>query len=177
MVPSEKSPPFKSTWLTWLTFGLLGLAAMLCGLILPQSLRGLRQPTAAIPAPAPPQEKKDAADYNPPGSPEIAPSGSILSHLVLGTIVVLVLCCATLWAGKRWIRPLTMPTGGSRNLRILESLPLGGRCSVFLLQAEGAKVLVGVDQTGIKALLQLPQKSSESTLAEVTGEIVDLASL
>jgi flagellar biogenesis protein FliO len=52
---------------------------------------------------------------------------------------------------------------------------LDGRCSVLLLQAEKAKILVGVDQAGIKALLPLPQ-SFESALAEGIDEVVNLPS-
>jgi flagellar biogenesis protein FliO len=93
----------------------------------------------------------------------------MLLRLVLGAIFVLILCCATLWAGKRWVRPLTVPIGGNRTLRVLESLQLDGRSSVILLQAEKAKILVGVDQAGIKALLPLPQ-SFDGAL----GEVIDL---
>jgi flagellar biogenesis protein FliO len=175
MIPSEKKPPSKSAWPPWLTFCLLGLAATACGLVVPHSLRSLREPTAAIPPPAPAQGKKDALEYNPPELPEISPTGPMLLRLVLGTIFVLILCSATLWAGKRWIRPLTVPAVGNRKLRVLESLPLGGRCSLFLLQAEKAKILVGVDQAGIKALLPLPQ-SFDGALAEVIDEVVSDAS-
>lgn len=175
MIPSQKSPPPKSAWQTWLTFGLLGLAATTFGLVLPHSFRGLREPSPALSTPAPAQVKKDALEYNPPELPELAPPGPMLLRLALGTIFVLILCFATLWAGKRWVRPLTVAAGENKKLRVLESLPLGGRSLVFLLQAEQAKILVGVDQAGIKALLPLPQ-SFEGALAEVIDEVVSDAS-
>ena len=89
--------------------------------------------------------------------------------MVLGTIFVLLLCVVTLWMGKRWIRPLTGPQGENKQLRIVESLTLGGRCSVYLLQAGDARVLAGVDGAGIKALLPLPAEFAV-TLAEMTEE-------
>lgn len=175
MIPSQKSSPPKIALPTWLSLSLLGLGATVCGLVLPQSFRSLREPAPTLSTPASTQEKKDALEYNPPELPEMSPPGPMLFRLVSGTIFVLILCFVTLWAGKRWIRPLTVPVGENRKLRVLESLPLGGRCSVFLLQAEEAKVLVGVDQAGIKALLPLPQPF-EGALAEITTETVSEAS-
>jgi flagellar biogenesis protein FliO len=174
MIPSEKNPP-KRAWPAWLTYCLLGVAATSCGLVLPHSFRSLQEPAPTLSTPAPAQEKKDTPEYNPPELQEVTPSGHMLLHLALGTISVLILSCATLWAGKRWVRPLTVLTGENKKLRVLESLPLSGRCSVILLQAEEAKVLVGVDHAGIKAMLPLPQ-SFEGALAEVIDEVVRDAS-
>jgi len=168
MVQSENNSPPKSALPAWLIFGVLGVAATLCGLVLPQSLRSLREPTAAVPAPEPAPETKEAPGYEPPTLPEMPPAGPMLLRLTLGTIFVLILCVFTLWVGKRWVRPLAAPVGENRKLRVLESLPLGGRCSVFLLQAEESKILVGVDQAGIKALVPL-SPPFENALKEMTG--------
>lgn len=154
---------------TWLIFGVLGAAATLCGLVLPQGIRILQEPTAAVPSPQPaPAETKDTLEYEPPALPEMPPLEPMFLRLALGTIFVLILCIVTLWAGRRWVRPLAAPVEESRKLRVVESLALGGRCSVFLLQAEEAKILVGVDHAGIKALLPLPQ-SFDRALAEMSG--------
>jgi len=165
MLPFQKIAS-KNTLPTWLIFCLLGLAATVCGLFLPQSLRGRREPVATIPTAEPAQQKKDALEYNPPELPDMSSPGSMFLRLALGTLFVLLLSVVTLWAGKRWIRPLAGPAGENRQLRVVESLPLGGRCAVYLLQAGEAKILVGVDQAGIKALLPLPQ-AFDSTLAEL----------
>ncbi len=175
MIPSQKNSPPKIALPTWVTLCLLGLGATVCGLVLPQSFRSLREPAPTLSTPAPTQEKKDTLEYSPPELPEMSPPGPMLFRLGSGTIFVLILCFVTLWAGKRWVRPLTIPVGENRKLRVLESLALGGRCSVFLLQAEEAKVLVGVDQAGIKALLPLPQPF-EGALAEITAETTGEAS-
>lgn len=173
MVPSETKSPSRNAWPSWLIFCVLGLAATLCGLFLPHSLRAPREPAAAIAAPtsapAPAPEKKDSLEYTPPTLPELPSPGSMFLRLGLGTIFVLILSVVTLWAGKRWIRPLAGPVGENRQLRVLESLPLGGRCSVFLLQAGESRVLAGIDQAGIKALLPLPP-AFEGALAEMTDK-------
>jgi flagellar biogenesis protein FliO len=76
------------------------------------------------------------------------------------------LCALTLWVGKRWVRPLTAPVSEGKYLRVLETLPLGGRCSVYLLQVGETRILAGVDHTGLKTLLPLPQ-SFDGALAEL----------
>lgn len=157
MDASEKRPPFQSSWATWSIFALLGLSAALCGLFLPQSLRNLREPVVSVPAPDPEPQKKDTLEYTPPPLPEMPSLGPMFLRLTLGTIVVLILCTVTLLAGKRWLRPLSTPLHENRQLRVLESLVLTGRCSMYLLQAGETKVLVGLDHAGIKSLLPLPQ--------------------
>lgn len=169
MVQPENNSSPNSSVPTWLIFGMLGLTASFCGLVLPQSLRGLREQTPAVSTAEPAPEKKGALDYEPPALPEMPTPGPMFLRLALGTIFVLILCVFTLWMGKRWVRPLGVPVGENNKLRLLESLPLGGRCSVFLLKAGDARVLVGVDQTGIKSLLPLPQPF-DSALSEMLGE-------
>jgi flagellar biogenesis protein FliO len=169
MVPFEKRLRAKSVLPTWLIFCVLGLTATLCGLFLPQSLRGRREPALAVPPSEPAHEKKDPLEYSPPALPDLPTPGSMFLRLGLGTTFVLILCATTLWAGKRWVRPLTAPLGENRKLRVLESLPLAGRCSIFLLQAGETKVLVGVDHGGIKALLPLPQPF-DGALAELDNQ-------
>lgn len=199
MAQAEKNSPSRSPVSTWLIFSVLGLAAAICGLVLPHGLRSFRDAVAAIPTlqpppqpaeasispvgtpragealvpPAkvaetgvPPVQTKDALQYDPPAFPEMPPLKPMLLRLALGTILVLILCIFTLGASKRWVRPLSAPLNQSRKLRILESLPLGGRCSVLLLQAEEAKILVGMDPSGIKTLLPLP-KSFDRALEEM----------
>lgn len=166
MLPSPKNAS-KSAWPTWLTVCVLGLLAAVCGLFLPQSLRSRPETTAAIATPEPVREAKDALEYTPPALPDMPSPQSMFLRLALGTIFVLILSIVVLWSGKRWIRPLAGPAVGNQQLRLLESLPLGGRCALYLLQAGETKVLAGVDQAGIKALLPLPQ-TFDGALVELT---------
>lgn len=167
MVPSAKNQSAKSTLPTWPLICVLGLMATLGGLFLPQSLRSFQEPAMTVPTPEPAQAAQNAFEYNPPTLPEMPSLGPMFLRLTLGTVFVLILCSITLLAGKRWIRPLAAPRDDNRKLRVLESLPLTGRCSMVLLQAGETRVLVGLDQAGIKALLPLPQPF-ENALAELT---------
>lgn len=179
MVPSEKSTAPKTVMPNWLVFGVLGLAATAAGIFLPRGLRNhIEPPAAAVSSPAnvaPAVAANNPLEYTPPSVPDLPSSGSMFLRLILGTIFVLILCVLTLGIGKRWIRPLAGPQGENKQLRIVESLALGGRCSVYLLQAGDAKVLAGVDGAGIKALLPLPAEFA-GALAEMTGETVGDAS-
>jgi flagellar biogenesis protein FliO len=181
MLPSAKSMARKGAWPTWLVLGVLGLAATAGGLFLPRSFRPQTEtPTAISPTTPTNSETKESLVYTPPALPDLPSPGSMLLRLTLGTIFVLILCAITLWAGKRWIRPLAGPQGENKQLHILESLALGGRCSVYLLQAGEAKVLAGVDHAGLKALLPLPTAFA-GTLAEIAetteGENVEAGDL
>jgi flagellar biogenesis protein FliO len=175
MVPSEKSTALKTGMPNWLVFGVLGLAATAGGIFLPRGLRNhLEPPVAAVSSPsstAPATSGNNPLEYTPPPLPDLPSSGSMFLRLILGTIFVLILCVLTLWIGKRWIHPLAGPQGENKQLRIVEALPLGGRCSVYLLQAGDTKVLAGVDGAGIKALLPLPAEFA-GALVEMTGKTV-----
>jgi len=165
MVPSDKGAPRKSALPSWLIFGVLGIAATAGGVFLPRSLRnGDSAPEA--PLAVQPAKANDPLEYNPPALPELPSPSAMFLRLGLGTVFVLILCALTLWAGKRWIRPLAGPATENKQLSILEALPLGGRCSVYLLQVGESKILAGVDGGGLKTLLTLPQ-SFDVTLAEV----------
>lgn len=172
MVPSDKSAARKAAVPNWVMFGVLGLAATAGGIFLPRSLRTPSEPAtlAAVPSPvAPAAHPKDPLEYTPPSVPDLPSTSSMFLRLVLGTVFVLILCAITLWGGKRWIRPLAGPQVENKQLRVLESLALGGRCSVYLLQAGDARVLAGVDGAGIKALLPLPAEFA-GALAEMTED-------
>jgi flagellar biogenesis protein FliO len=173
MGPSEKSAARKAALPNWLLFAVLGLSATAGGIFLPRSLRSPHEKPAdlsvAPPLAAPATEPKSPLEYTPPTVPDLPSPSSMVLRLTLGTIFVLILCVVTLWIGKRWIRPLAIPACENKQLRILEALALGGRCSVYLLQAGDAKILAGVDPGGIKALLPLPQEFA-GALAEMTYE-------
>lgn len=173
MVSSEKSAVRKAALPNWLVFGVLGLAATAAGIFLPRSMRDQLEPPVRMSV-APPSadaaaQTKDPLQYAPPPMPDLPSPQSMILRLTLGTILVLILCVLTLWIGKRWIRPLAGPPVENKQLRLLEALPLGARCSVYLLQAGEAKILAGVDSAGIKALVPLPTEFA-GALAELTGE-------
>jgi flagellar biogenesis protein FliO len=105
-------------------------------------------------------------NYNPPSWPDPPDAAAMLCRLGLGTMTVLGLCAGTLWIGKHWLRGTPAKAGAGGQLRLVETVSLGNRCTVHLLRAGDQQVLVGVDGTGLKSLVPLPA-SFENTLAEV----------
>lgn len=83
-------------------------------------------------------------------------AGGQLARLGVGTVVVLGLCVATLYAGQRWLRGGPAAAEG-KQFQVLETLALGNRCSVLLVRAAGRQLLVGLDGSGVKSLLTLPE--------------------
>jgi flagellar biogenesis protein FliO len=168
MVPSDKGAARKGGLPSWLILGALGLLATAGGIFLPRSLRQGQELSVPMPTATPTPEAKEPLDYSPPSMPDLPSPRAMFLRLGLGTIFVLILCAITLWAGKRWIRPLAGSQNENKQLRLVETLALGGRCSVYLLQAGETKVLAGVDHAGLKSLLTLPQ-SFDGALAELDG--------
>ncbi len=174
MPPSQQSAAHKPTLLNWLIAGILGVVAAAAGLLLPRSLQPLAE-SAPLSAPlAPATEEQSSLEYAPPPLPDLPSPHAMFLRLGLGTIFVLILCVVTLWIGKRWIRPFASAPNANAQLRLLETLPLSGRCSVYLLQAGETKVLAGVDAAGIKALLPLPQEFA-GALAELSVTTTEAA--
>jgi flagellar biogenesis protein FliO len=95
-------------------------------------------------------------DYSLPPWPEPPNTGGLLLRLVLGTVAALALCAGSLWFGRKWLRGNLVATGPGGQLRVLESVSLGNRCFVHLVQAGEARVLAGTDSAGLKALLAVP---------------------
>jgi flagellar biogenesis protein FliO len=120
-------------------------------------------PAAATPTPAAPA-KKDELAYNPPPWPEAPDPKALLERLGVGTVVVLGLCVGALWAAKRWLRGAPV-AAASQQLRLLEALPLGNRCTLYLVSAGDRRILVGADAAGLKTVTLLPEGFADA-LAE-----------
>lgn len=104
--------------------------------------------------------------YQPPAWPEPPNLGAMVARLAIGTVLVLLLCAGTLWAGKRWLGGPVAPRSGTHQLHIVKALPLGGRCSLSLLNVGNCQVLVAVDSTGLKEMTLLSE-SFENTLGQL----------
>ena len=166
MVPFDRSAPRKCGWVSLLIFAALALTATVGGIFLPQGLREGEAAPVTTPAAQPLPAAPETLEYSPPDLPELPSPQAIFLRLGIGTAVVLALCVLTLWIGKRWIQPLAVPVTENKYLRVLEVLPLGGRCSVYLLQVGETRILAGLDHTGFKTLMPLPQ-SFDDALAEL----------
>lgn len=108
----------------------------------------------------------DDLKYAPAAWPDAPDAASMLRRLVLGTVTVLGLCVCTIWGGKRWLGGAPARANSGAMLRLVETVSLGNRCSVHLLQAGDHQVLVGVDGGGVKSLVPLPM-SFDQAIANV----------
>lgn len=155
---------------TWLPLALIGIVAVVAGILLPQALPG-----GAATDQSPPGTAPDNLTYTPPAWPEPPNHKDLLLRLVLGTAVVLGLCVCTLGLTKRWLPNKPVAASPNSQLQHIESLSLGGRCWMHLVQVADRPVLVGVDQNGLKAIV--PLSESFTALLEAKSEIPGEGSL
>ena len=143
------SKPVYKTWMSWV--GIAAVAVIL-GLLLPQLMPGQ--------APAEPAEMKTESkgklEYTAPPLPEAPSLQGMFVRLGAGTAIVLGLCVATVFGIRRWLYPTTANGSMPRELRLMETLHLGNRCSLHLVHLNKQPVLVGVDGAGIKTIVPLP---------------------
>jgi len=126
--------------------------ALAAGLLLPQLVPGetavVREPTQAV-------DKSDLR-YAAPTLPDVASPQPMLARLAAGTVIVLLLCVGSLYGMRQWLAPHATKAGAPRVLRLTETLALGNRCSLHLVQFGKNQVLVGTDGGGIKTIVPLP---------------------
>ena len=163
MPPVNEAAP-KPRWAGWIAFGIVGLIATGAGTMLP----GLAPNDEAGPVTSSTVSADESFEYTPPPVPDLPSPRAMLVRLGLGTVAVLLLCVVTLFVIKRWYGPFAPAQTGSRELFVVESLQLNGRCSVFLLQTGKTRALAGVDATGLKMLVTL-QEPFEMAMAEGEG--------
>lgn len=163
------TPPWNSRWMP---VALLGGVAVLAGLILPQLLPSAAPPAAhkstESPSPSP-------LTYTPPTWPEPPNHQAMFLRLFVGTLAVLGLCAGTLWFCRRWMQPGGAPRPHNAQLRLVETLSLGQRCLVHLVQVANRPVLIGVDGSGVKTLVPLPENFAQALL-EAEAAPADLES-
>lgn len=153
----------------WLALAAVGVLAVLGGMAVPQLVPG--GPVKPVPAQIPgkaskePKETKEPLAYTPPQWPEAPDPKAMLLRLGLGTAFVLALCVGSLWAGKHWLRKLPAAGPGKGQMAVVETLALGGRCSVHLVKVGSRQVLVGTDAGGLKAITPLPEPFDSALLA------------
>ena len=97
--------------------------------------------------------------------------GAIITRLLVGTVVSLILCVATIWFGRRWMeRGSHGVNPDQKQLVLVESLSLGRRCNVALLEVGDRQVLVGSDQGGLQSMLILPV-AFENVMTEQSADL------
>ena len=96
--------------------------------------------------------------------------GQTIQKLAFSTLVVLVGCVVVLVAIKKFglSRVAPAPSESSGELRIIDSLDVGAKCQIRLVQVKNHKLVVAVDATGIKSVLHLSGAFTDA-LHEPTG--------
>jgi flagellar biogenesis protein FliO len=135
----------------WLTMAAVSILAVMAGIYLPQLTSGdmvieKTRPTTET-------KNKTKTDYVGPAVPEMPNPQGMLSRLAAGTILVLGLAVASIWIMRRWLVTGQPVGSGNKTMRLMESLPLGNRCSIHLVHLGNREVLVGVDGAGIKTIV------------------------
>jgi flagellar biogenesis protein FliO len=121
----------------------------------------------ARPAKAEPNAKGKSS-YQAPALPEAPNPQGMLARLAWGTVIVLGLSVASIFALRRWLAVHAPAGAGPQVMRLVESLPLGNRCSVHLVHLRKREILIGVDAAGIKTIVPVPA-AFDDALTEASG--------
>jgi len=68
----------------------------------------------------------------------------------------------SLWMLKLWLTRGGRATLPAKSLKLVDTLRIGPRCGVYLVQAEAHRVLVGIEHGKTMCLMPLPERFSES---------------
>lgn len=84
--------------------------------------------------------------------------------------LVLGLLLATLYLLRRWSQGHIVSGRPGRTLGIVESLYLGQRNRLLIIEADGQRLLIGVGPDGMRRLARLRGGNSETTRSDVDRE-------
>ena len=86
----------------------------------------------------------------------------ILSKLAWFTGAVGLAAIVSLWLLRLWFQRRETRADDARSLALVDSIRIGPRCGLYLVQADRHRVLVGIDQGRAMSLLALPPIFSDS---------------
>jgi len=150
----------------WLPIAIIGLIAVTAGIAFPQALPSAPGPTAASVAVDATTPNKLV--YTPPSMPEAPDAKGMLTRLGLATAGVLALCVGSLWVARRWLGPGSPHAATAKHLRLTETLSLGNRCALHLVQVGNRQVLIAADPSGLKSVVPL-NESFDAELLSLTN--------
>jgi flagellar biogenesis protein FliO len=145
--------PMTGVWSTKTTMAAVIIGAVLAGLLFPQLLPA----ELAVDKTRENEKGKAQADYSAPRLPNMPNPQAMLTRLAAGTVIVLGLSVASIWCMRRWMQPQQAVSPEQRTMRLIESLPLGQRCSLQLVHLGQREILIGMDASGIKTIVPLPR--------------------
>lgn len=85
-----------------------------------------------------------------------AGEGPGLAAAVGRLAICLVVVCAAVVGVTRLVQ--TPPAAAAGGMEILAAYPLDGRCAVHLVRAGSRRLVVGIDPSGVKSILELPAR-------------------
>ncbi len=146
-------------------------STLICLCLLGSALGAQPAPTPAQKELAQPLQLEDGKT-TPATQPEAGPSGFQAFGSLL---VVLGLAGASLWALKKYGRK-HLPGSGGGKLRVAETLALGDRRFVSILEADGERFLIALHPQGISLLSRLDglENLPEGAFREEVAQAVDL---
>jgi Flagellar biosynthesis protein, FliO len=128
----------------------LALAALALALALPAAARAQDAPAASSPRPGSPAASRAVIPYK-----QDEDIGVSLGRLGVGLAIALGVGVAALVGWKR----LVLPHAAGRRMRLVETLHLGPKAAVFLVEVDGKTLLIG-QQGETLALLDAAPKVS-----------------
>jgi flagellar biogenesis protein FliO len=157
---NDGAKPAQSAWMSWVA---ITAVAIVLGLVAPQLMPG--EASREKVEPKTEAKEKGKLEYTAPALPDAPSVQSMFVRLGVGTAVVLGLCVATMFGIKKWMYPIATNGTAPREMRLMETLQLGNRCSLHLVHLHKQPILVGVDGSGIQTIVPLPP-SFEEVLTE-----------
>ncbi len=118
------------------------------------------QEPAELPAFAPRPVAEKTADSAPTAATEDLEG--MLRGMVWITATIGLAAVVSLWLLKLWLTRSGRVALPSRSLKLVDTLRIGPRCGVYLVQAETHRVLVGVEHGKTMCLMPLPASFVES---------------
>jgi flagellar biogenesis protein FliO len=110
-------------------------------------------------------------EYHPPTAPAGPDAGQLLGRLAILTAITVVGGVLCLFLARRAQKLPPFPPGGP-SVEVVESVSLGPRCALHLLQVDESAFVVATDPTGLRSITPLPdtfEQSLEQALDGPTG--------
>jgi len=93
----------------------------------------------------------------------------MLSRLFWGTTLTLIACCVTLWLAKEFLRRQTVHPQEHEKLKLVAALAVSRRCSLQLIEADGKRIIVALDNGSLRSVVALAD-SFDSELIETSDQ-------
>lgn len=114
-------------------------------------------------------------DYTPPAPPAPPDMVGLVFRLIGLTLGLLALCAVVLYFARRATRPKGLKGDGGGRLRHESSLALDRRCTLHIIQADGAAIAITTDASGLQSMMLLSEPF-DTALEDAGTEVPPLKS-